>query len=85
MAGNPWIFAKVGGQWYGATFEWLRPGQTCKSISATDLGPHIKKSPLDNWVPKSGETVGLMVSTPARVGPEGPINERSNVVLTTWP
>ena len=85
VAGNPWIFAKVGGQWYGATFEWLRPGQTCKSISATELGPHIKKSPLDNWVPQSGETVGLMVSTPARVGAEGPINERSNVVLTTWP
>ena len=85
VAGNPWIFAKVGGQWFGATFEWLRPGQTCKSISATDLGPHIKRSPLDDWVPKSGETIGLMVSTPARAGPEGPINERSNVVLTTWP
>ena len=85
VAGNPWIFAKVDGQWYGATFEWLRAGQTCKQISAADLGPHIKRSPLDGWVPTSGEEIGLMVSTPARAGPEGPIRERSNVVLTRWP
>lgn len=85
VAGNPWIFAKVDGQWYGATFEWLRSGQTCKQISAADLGPHIKKSPLDGWVPTSGEEIGLMVSTPARAGPEGPVRERSNVVLTRWP
>ena len=85
VEGNPWVFANVGGKWYGATYEWLRPGQTCKGISASNIGAHIKKSPLTNWVPQSGETIGLMVSTPARFGPEGPVNERSNVVLTTWP
>ena len=86
VEGNPWVFAKVNGKWYGATYEWLRPGQKCKySISASSIGDHIKVSPLKNWKPKSGEQIGLMVSTPARLGPDGPVNERSNVVLRTWP
>ena len=86
VEGNPWIFAKVNGQWYAATYEWNRPGQTCKgSIEAGTLGEHIKKAPLDHWKPKSGEQVGFMVSTPARFGPQGPVNERSNVVLVNWP
>ena len=85
VEGNPWIFAKVDGQWQAATYEWLRPGQTEKQISAETIGEYTKKAPLDGWQPKSGETVGLMVSTPARGGPDGPVNERSNVVLVTWP
>lgn len=85
VEGNPWIFANIDGEWIAATYEWLRPGQTEKEISAENIGAHIKKPPLDGWRPKSGDTVGLMVSTPARLGPEGPINERSNVVLVTWP
>ena len=86
VEGNPWVFAKVNGRWYGATYEWLRPGQECKSsISASSIGDHIKKSPLKDWKPKSGEKIGLMVSTPARFGPEGPKRERSNVVMVTWP
>ena len=92
LAGNPWIFARKNGRWYAATYEWLRPRQTCKltvkgshSSPSQELGPHIKKSPLDTWVPRPGETVGFMVSTPARSGAEGPHHERSNVVLVTWP
>ena len=85
VEGNPWVFANIDGAWHAATYEWLRPGQTDKEISADNIGAHIKKPPLDGWRPKSGETVGLMVSTPARLGPEGPVNERSNVVLVTWP
>ena len=85
LEGNPWVFAKIGGKWYGGTYEWNRPGQTCKSISASTIGPHVKQSPLSSWVPQSGETIGLMVSTPARLGPQGPVRERSNVVLVTWP
>ena len=85
VEGNPWIFAKVDGQWQAATYEWLRPGQTEKQISAENIGEYTKKAPLDGWQPKSGETVGLMVSTPARGGPDGPVNERSNVILVTWP
>ena len=51
----------------GATYEWLRPGQECKfSITAGSIGEHIKVSPLKDWKPKSGEKIGLMVSTPVR-------------------
>jgi hypothetical protein len=41
-------------------------------------------APLSSWTPKSGEQIGLMVSTPARLGvPAG--RERTNVVRVTWP
>ena len=85
VEGNPWVFAKVDGRWYAATYEWLRPGQECKGISASNIGAHIKVSPLSRWTPQSGETIGLMVSTPARFGPQGPRHERSNVVRVRWP
>lgn len=85
IEGNPWIFASIDGQWYGATWEWLRPGQTCKSVTASELGPRTKRSPLDTWKPRSGERIGLMVSTPARLGPNGPKQERSNVKVAYWP
>ncbi len=83
--GNPWVFAKIDGQWYAATYEWLKPGQTCKNIRADTLGPHTKKEPLESWVPRSGELVGFMVSTHARDSTRGPKQERSNVVLVRWP
>ena len=85
VEGNPWVFVQISGQWYAATYEWLRPGQTCKSLDAGDMAGHIKVAPLDSWRPRSGEVVGFMVSTPARFGPDGPKNERSNVVLFAWP
>lgn len=92
LAGNPWVFAQIGGRWYAGTYEWLRPGQICKLTVAgkhgrpsVELGPHVKKPPMTGWVPRSGETVGFMVSTPARFGPDGPVRERSNIVLVTWP
>lgn len=92
LAGNPWVFARIGGVWYGATYEWLRPGQTCKLTDRSkhdrpsrELGPHTKQSPLSGWIPKAGEKVGFMVSTLARFGPEGDRHERSDIVLVTWP
>ena len=92
VAGNAWVFAEIEGVWYGATYEWLRPGQICKltvggkhNRPSIELGPHTKQSPLREWVPRSGEQVGFMVSTLARFGPEGPRRERSNIVLVTWP
>ena len=91
LAGNPWVFGKVKGRWYAATYEWLRPGQTCKLTVAghkrpsRELGPHIKRPPLARWVPRSGDLVGFMVSTPARLGPEGRLRERSNIVVVRWP
>jgi hypothetical protein len=92
IEGNPWVVAQVGGRWYAGTYEWLRPGQHCKTLGATpptstvadQLGPHIKQAPLDGWRPRPGERVGVFVSTHAR-GSERTLNERTNVVAFEWP
>lgn len=95
--GNVWVFGRINGQWYAATCEWLKPGQTCKRFSnrtAPDswgIGPHTKKAPLESWGPKSGEWIGIMVSTRARDGQRSldangnPVLERSNVARVRWP
>ncbi len=80
---NPWIFVYQGGVWYAATFEWLRPGQTSKP-TYTVAGDHIKVSPLDNFSPVSGTQYGFMVSGLARTSTRN-VEERSNVVMATWP
>ena len=92
LAGNAWIFAKINGRWHAGTYEWLRPRQICKftvrgqhQSPSREIGPHVKTPPLRDWVPRSGETVGFMVSTLARFGRRGPVRERSNIVLVTWP
>lgn len=86
VEGNPWVFAKIGGKWYAATWEWVRPGQTCKERGAGDFRTHVNgAAPLTSWTPQSGERVGFMMSTPARLGAQGPKRERSNVVVVTWP
>jgi hypothetical protein len=89
--GNPWVIANVDGQWYTATYEWLRPGQTAKLGGKIEtIGAHTKKDPLDTWVPATGERIGLFVSTFARDRrrsfPERAIKgERSNVAWVKWP
>lgn len=92
LAGNAWVFAKINGRWHAGTYEWLRPRQICKftvrgqhQSPSREIGPHVKTPPLRDWVPRSGETVGFMVSTLARFGRRGPVRERSNIVLVTWP
>ncbi len=84
IVGNAWVFVNLGGTWHAATWEWLRPGQTEKSTRAV-AGDHIKRGPLKDWTPRSGETYGFMVSTQARLGYRSPINERSNVSMVVWP
>lgn len=83
VVGNPWVFVNKNGQWYAATWEWLRPGQTSKHASAVECG-HIKRRELNNWRPRSGERLGFMVSGMARSGVRN-IKERTNVVMFTWP
>ena len=80
---NPWIFVYRSGTWYAATWEWLRPGQTSKAITSVH-GSHIKKSPLNTFVPVSGEVYGFMVSGLARDKTRN-VSERSNVVMVRWP
>jgi hypothetical protein len=84
VEGTPWVLVNRDGKWFGATYEWLRPGQTEKGVSASDIGANIKVEPLASWQPRPGETVGFMVSTPARDGSRT-TNERTNVAFTTWP
>lgn len=84
LEGNPWIFVNLDGRWYGATFEWLAPGQQCKAIHRDNIGEHIGRAPLSRWRPRSGELVGLMVSARARFHADT-VRERSNVVMLRWP
>ncbi len=83
---NPWVFVNQNGQWYAATFEYFRHGQTSKPVGVLNgaLGDHIKVPPLNRWRPRSGERIGLMVSGLARSNLRN-VRERSNVVMVTWP
>lgn len=81
---NAWVFANINGIWYAATWVWFIPEEVCKNLGAHDFQTHVAGvSSLKTWTPRSGELNGLMVSTPARHG-NGPVNERSNVVLVRW-
>lgn len=80
---NPWIFVYRDGTWYAGTWEWLRHGQTSKSVRSVN-GDHIKKSPLNSFSPRSGERYGFMVSGLARDKARN-VQERTNVVMYTWP
>ena len=91
-AANPWVFVWVadlghlGGTWYAATWEWMRPGQTCKNRLSV-AGDHIKQSPFhptSGWRPSSGEELYFMVSGLARSS-ERNNSERSNVMRVVWP
>jgi len=86
VVGNPWIFIWHDDQWYGATWEWLRPEQTCKARTSV-AGDHIKQSPFDEssgWTPTSGETYYLMVSGLARDSNRN-VQERTEPVAFVWP
>ncbi len=86
VVGNPWIFIYEDDRWYGATWEWLRPGQTCKN-AASVAGDHIKRAPFDadsGWTPTSGQTYYFMVSGLARFSERNAL-ERTNVVEVVWP
>jgi hypothetical protein len=89
--GNVWVFGQIGGRWYAGTWDWLKKGQVCKTANGFywgeyphGIGHHVHKPPLETWAPRSGELVGIMVSTHARFGQQG-IAERTNVYMTTWP
>ena len=82
---NVWVIANIDGTWYGATFEWLRFGQQAKAFSAIrSTDGYINQSEFDGWEVTSGETLGIMVSTPARNG-QRTINERSNISTVVAP
>ncbi len=86
VAANPWVFIWHEGRWWGATWEWMRPGQTCKNQSSV-AGDHIKRAPFDEasgWRPASGQVLYFMVSGLARDAMRN-AEERSNPVRVVWP
>ena len=78
------IMANIGGQWYAGAADWLRPGAACAHVPS-NIGPakFPSEPPLSGWIPRPGEWVGFMVTTPSRLGQQGTA-ERTNVVLYQW-
>jgi len=86
VVANPWVIAEHNGQWYGRTFEWMRPGQTCKNRSSV-AGDHTGAWPFapgETFQPTPGVTYYFMVSAPARFGSIMTVAERSNLVPVVW-
>ena len=86
VVANPWVIAEDNGQWYGRTFEWMRPGQTCKNRSSV-AGDHTGAWPFapgESFAPTPGVTYYFMVSAPARFGTVMTVAERSNLVPLVW-
>ena len=81
---NPWVFVYRNGAWYGGTWEWMTPNGNCKPMRVVE-GGHIKRPPLTNWTPTSGETLYFMVSSLARAGNLNNYQARTNVVRVVWP
>jgi hypothetical protein len=86
---NQWYFANINGTWYAGPGEYLRADRAsvCKTGQGTNsIGPDGGwNTVMRSWVPKVGELVGFMISTPARnYSAHRTINERSNVVLQPW-
>jgi hypothetical protein len=82
------IVARFDGKWYGAGFDWMPGGRTCKNLTADEYGrDQIRVAPMDaSWPgPKAGNQIGLLVSTPSsnRI-PMRTVNERTNIALITW-
>lgn len=89
VEGNQWIIANIGGKWYAGAADWYRPGQACKGQDANSMGHdnfyNANEEPLHSWVPRVGEPIAYMVSTPARLWPMmATRDERSNVVIEPW-
>jgi hypothetical protein len=86
VEGNVWVFAPIGGRWYGATWDWLRPGQVCKGETLPALGvDQIRIAPMDHtWNPPSGSPICFAVSARARDSVfAGEV--RTNIACTTVP
>jgi hypothetical protein len=88
IEGRILIVAEFNGRWYGAGFDWLKEGRTCKQMPANEYGrDQVRIWPMDaSWPgPRPGDRVGYLVSTPSsdRIG-NRTINERSNIVVITY-
>jgi len=84
LVGNPWVIAKINGQWTAATHEWMRPKQKEKGKHTVDYS-HIK---LPNyfpppWTPSIGEEYGFLVSGLCRCPVRNQL-ERTQIIKLVW-
>ncbi len=88
VQGNQWMFAFIGGKWYGGSARWFRPGQPCKGINADPFAGTFymdSAEPLRSYVPRAGDIIGLMSTTPNRFYPSmATVDQRTNVVLVPF-
>lgn len=81
--------ANVNGRWYGSAYDWMGQGRTCKYEPPRNWGKdQVRNWPFDaSWPgPQPGEKIGIYMSTPASTRiPARSINERTNILLVTWP
>lgn len=88
VQGNQWMFAFINGRWYGGSGRWYRPGQPCKGINNDPFSGTFymeTTEPLRSYVPRVGDTIGLMSTTPNRFWPSmSTLNRRTNVVLVRF-
>jgi hypothetical protein len=88
VEGNQWVFANIGGRWYGGAADWYRPAQACKGVTADSMKDafyNAAEEPLHSWTPRPGEQVGFGSSTPARAWPDmRTLDQRTNIVIVTW-
>jgi hypothetical protein len=83
LVGNPWVIAKLNGQWTGANHEWFRASQKIKG-KVTVAGDHIKRREFgDDWKPTVGEQYGFVVTGLARCTVRNQ-RERTQIVMVTW-
>ena len=71
VEGNQWMFANVGGKWYGGAGHWYRPGQACKGEvdERFFVDAFRVKPPFNSLVLRRGDVFGVAVTTPSRVWP----------------
>lgn len=82
VEGCIWTIAPTKDGWRAATWDRLRPGQTKKDMDAEDYQePYALAFP---WVPRVGDVVGYLVSTPARMDERGPYDQRSPIAWVTF-
>lgn len=92
QAATIWLFRQIGGVWYGAGAERLRPNQTTKVLNSSYI-----QWPIDWWYnptiwgPLSvpgvpGESVALLVTAGStRLDNRTYFTERTNLITFTWP
>lgn len=87
--GNAQVIIKVGEQYYGGTFAWLKKDEPCilKDLSrladlyysrTKSMGVRVNASPLDRVHLKGGDIIGFMVTGLAR-GADRNVSERSDI------